>query len=115
MTTEWVVVLEVVRRPIASSVDRGVLQRLLELLSEAEPEGAEPVALHAEDRYALHLSVTADSIPDAVITAVFRWENVCTRLALGGWEARRAEVVTRDEYDEEAQTLVDHTGGVGEL
>jgi hypothetical protein len=114
MTTEWVVVLEVVRRRIASSVDGDVLQRLLELLSEAEPEGAEPVALHAEDRYALHLSVTADNIPEAVMTALFRWENVTSRLGLGGWDPRRAEVITRDDFEEEAQTLVDHTWGLGE-
>ena len=111
MTTDWVVVLEVVRRRVASPVDGDMLQRLLELLCEAEPEGAEPVALHAEDRYALHLSVTADKIPEAVMTAVFRWENVSTRLGLHGWDARRAEVITRDDFEDEAHTLVDHTWG----
>ena len=115
MTTEWVVVLEVVRRPIASSVDGDVLRRLLELLSKAEPDGAKPVALHAEDRYALHLSVTADSIPEAVMTAVFRWENVTSRLGLGGWDPRRAEVITRNDFEEEALTLVDHSWGPRKL
>lgn len=114
-TTEWIVVLEVVRGPIASSVDGDVLRRLLELLSEAEPEGAEPVGLYAEDRYALHLSVTADNIPEAVITAVFRWGNVTSRLGLGGWEPRRAEVITRNDFEEEALTLVDHAWGLPKL
>ncbi len=114
MTTDWVVVLEVVRRPIASPVDAVMLQRLLELLSEAEPAGHHPVALLAEDRYALHLSVLADNIPEAVIIAVFRWENVSSRLGLDGWDARRAEVITRDDFEAEAQTLVDQTWGLGE-
>ncbi|HWI05500.1 MAG TPA: hypothetical protein VNT52_16965 [Acidimicrobiales bacterium] len=109
MTIDWVVVLEVVRRPIASPVDGAVLQRLLQLLFEAEPKAAEPIVLHSDDRYALHLSVRADSIPEAVMIAVLRWENVSRRLGLGGWDARRAEVITQDDFDEEAHTLVDHT------
>lgn len=115
MTTEWIVVLEVVRGPMASSVDGDVLRRLLELLSEAEPDGAEPVALQVEGRYALHLSVTANSIPEAVMTVVFRWENLTSRLGLGGWDPRRAEVITRDDFEEEALTLVDHTWGLPKL
>lgn len=114
MTTEWVLVLEVVRRPTASPVDGELLQRLLKLLSEAEPERAQPVALHAEDRYALHFTVTADNIPDAVMTAVCRWENVTSRLGLVGWDPRRAEIITREDFDEEAQTLVDDSWGLGE-
>lgn len=114
-TTDWVVVLEVVRGRAASPVDADVLQRLLVLLSEAEPQGVEPVALHAEDRYALHLSVTAEDVAEAAMTAVFRWNNVTTGLGLHGWEPRRAEVITRADFEEEAQTLVDLGSGLGEL
>lgn len=52
MTSHWMVVLEVVRGPSASAVEAGVLHGLLELLCEAEPEGAQPLALMAQDRYA---------------------------------------------------------------
>ena len=114
MTIDWVVVLEVVRRPIASSIDGDVLQGLLRLLFEADPRRAQPVALHVDDRYALHLCVHADSIPEAVMIAVYRWQNVSSRLGLSGWDPRRAEVITRDDFDEEAQGLVDHTWAHGE-
>jgi hypothetical protein len=114
MTIDWVVVLEVVRRPIASSVDGAVLRGLLRLLFEADPRGAQPIALHAEDRFALHLCVHANSIPEAVMIAAYRWENVSSRIGLSGWDPRRAEVITRDDFDEEAQTLVDHTWANGE-
>lgn len=109
MAYDWVVVLEVVRRPNASPVDGLVLVRLLELLAQAEPDGAPPVALVADDRYALHLSVSAENIPEAVLTTVFRWENVSARLGLEGWDARRAEVVTRDDFEKEAQAFADRT------
>jgi len=113
-TTNWVVVLEVVRRPIASPVDGAVLQRLLQLLYEADPDGCEPVVLYAEDRYALHLSVSASSIPQAVVIAVLRWEDVTKRLGLGGWDPQRAEVITWEDFQKESQTLVDHTSSHGE-
>lgn len=109
MTSDWVVVLEVVRRPSASPVDAGVVGRLLELLCEAEPEGAEPIALLADDRYALHLSVSADHVAEAIVIAMFRWENVTKRLGLDGWDARRAEVMLRAEFEAEAQPLVGPT------
>lgn len=114
MTSHWMVVLEVVRRPSASAVDADVLQRLLELLCEAESEGAQPLALLAQDRYALHLSVTADNVPEAIVIAVFRWENVSARLGLDGWDPRRAEVMTKADFEEEAQTLVGHAWRPGE-
>ncbi len=105
MTSRWMVVLEVVRRPGGSPVDADVVHGLLELLCEAEPEGAQPLALLAEDRYALHLSVTADHMPEAVAIAVFRWENVSRRLSLDGWDARRVEVMTKADFEAEAQAL----------
>jgi hypothetical protein len=111
---DWVVVLEVVSRPTGALVDADVLRRLLELLSEAEPGGTEPVALHVEGRYALHLSVKADHIAEAVMIAVFRWGNACSRLGLSGWDATRAEAITREDFDEEALALVDHTWGLRE-
>jgi len=108
------VVLEVVRRASTPPVGADVLQGLLELLCEAEPQGAQPLALLAEDRYALHLSVTADNVPEAIVTAVVRWENVTKRLGLHGWDARRAEVMTKVDFEKEAQTLVGPTWRAGE-
>ncbi len=106
MTNDWVVVLEVVRGPLATPVDADVLRRLLKLLCEAEPEGAQPLALVADDRYALHLSVTAASIPEAIVIALVRWENLSSRVGLDGWDPRRAEVITRADFDQEAQTII---------
>ncbi len=99
------VVLEVVKRPSASQVDPGVLKRLLGLLCEAEPQGARPLALLADDRYALHLSVTADHVAEAIVIAVFRWENVSKQLGLAGWDASRAEVMTKADFQAEADSL----------
>ena len=105
MQSNWVVVLEVVRCPSASSVDAHVLERLLEVLCEAEASGAEPLALLTKDRYALHLSVTADHVAEAISIAVFRWENVSRQLCLDGWEARRAEVITKADFEAESHRL----------
>lgn len=115
MTTgEWMVVLEVVRRPGAAPVDAGLLRQLLEQLCEAEPDGAQPLALLADDRYALHLSVTADHVTEAIVIASFRWANVSDRLGLDGWDSRRAEVMTKDEFDAEAQPLAGRAWRLGE-
>ena len=108
MTSDWMVVLEVVRRPIATPVNPAALQALLELLSESEPQRAQPIVLLAQDRYALHLAVTADNIPEAVITAIVRWQNVSIRLRLDGWDAHRAEVMTKDDFQKAAVTVVGH-------
>lgn len=107
-TTDWVVVLEVVRCPSTSPIDAESLRRLLQLLCDAEPEAAQPVALLAHDRYALHLSVRAEDIPEAIVVATFRWRNMSTALGLEGWEARRAEVMTKAEFDQEAHGLMSH-------
>lgn len=104
-TSNWMVVLEVVRRSSASPVDAGMVKRLLELLCEAEPEGAQPIALLADDRYALHLSVSADHVAEAVVIAMFRWDNVSKRLGLEGWDARRAEVMLKADFEAETQPL----------
>lgn len=105
MIIHWVVVLEVVRRPGASPVGADVLKRFLHLLCQAEPAGADPIALVADDRYALHLSVAADDVSQAIVIAVLRWKNVSGQLNLDGWEVRRAEVMTRAEFKAEALPL----------
>jgi hypothetical protein len=106
-TNQWVVVLEVVKRAAASPVDAEVLQCLLEHLCEAEPDGAQPLALLADDRYSLHLSVTTDHLSEAVVIAVLRWENVSRRLGVDGWDARRAEIMTKVDFEAEAVRLTD--------
>lgn len=98
----WVVVLEAVKRPGASPVGADVLTRFLHLLCQAEPRGADPIALVADDRYALHLSVTADDLSQAIVIAVLRWKNVSGQLSLHGWDVRRAEVMTRADFKAEA-------------
>lgn len=104
MTTgSWMVVLEVVRRPDALPVDAEGLRRVLALLCEAEPDGAQPIALLTDDRYALHLSVTACHVSEAIVVAVRRWEGVSARLGLHDWDARRAEVMTTDEFEAEVE------------
>lgn len=106
-TTPWIVVLEVVRGPGATHVGVEMLTNLLELLRRAEPDGAHPLALLTDDRYALHLSVRADDLGQALLIAVLRWKEVSRQLGLGGWNARRAEVITRVDFEMEAQPLAD--------
>lgn len=105
--TPWVVVLEAVRRPGAVDVDIRVLTGLLEVLSRAEPYGAQPLALLASDRYALHLSVDAEEVSQALLIAVLRWNEATRNLGLTGWEGRRAEVIPRVDFEMEAQPLTD--------
>ncbi len=105
MTSNWMVVLEVVRRPGALPVDADVLRRVLALLCEGGPDGAQPIALLTDDRYALHLRVTACHVSEAIVVGVRRWERVSTRLGLHGWDARRAEVMTTAEFEAEAEPL----------
>lgn len=105
--TAWVVVLEVVRRPGVVDIDTRVLTGLLELLSRAEPYGVQPLALLASDRYALHLSVNADDVSEALLIAVLRWKEATRHLGLTGWDGRRAEVLTKIDFDLEAHPLSD--------
>lgn len=105
--TVWVVVLEAVRRPGAIDIESRVLTGLLEVLSRAEPDGVQPLALLASDRYALHLSVTADDVSEALLIAVLRWKEATRHLGLTGWDGRRAEVMTKIDFDLEAQPLAD--------
>lgn len=106
-TTDWMVVLEAVRGPGATPVDTEVLTNLLEVLSRAEPGGVQPLALLTDDRYALHLSVDADDVSEALLLALFRWREVSRQLRLLGWDARRAEVMTRVDFEMESQPLAD--------
>jgi hypothetical protein len=113
-TSQWMVVLEVVKRRDASPVDTEVLQRVLEQLCEADPHSCQPLALLADDRYSLHLSVTASHLSEALMIAVLRWENVSKRLGVDGWDARRAEVMTKADFEAEAQHLTRYARRTGE-
>jgi len=113
-TSQWMVVLEVVRRRQASTVDTELLQRVLEQLCEADPHSCQPLALLADDRYSLHMSVTASHLSEAIMIAVLRWENVSKRLGVAGWDARRAEVMTRADFEAEAQHFIRHGQRSGE-
>lgn len=104
---QWMVVLEVVRGPGATEVDARVLTSLLEVLSQAEPGSEEPLALQADDRYALHLSVNADDVAEALLIAVLRWKEASRQLGLIGWDGRRAEVMTKVDFEREAEPLAD--------
>lgn len=105
--TAWVVVLEAVRKPGANDIDVRILTGLLEVLSRAEPYGVQPLALLASDRYALHLSVNADDVSEALLIAVLRWKEATRNLGLIGWDGRRAEVLTKIDFELEAQPLAD--------
>ena len=100
--TRWIVVLEVVGGPSATHIDVGVLGELLEVLSRAEPDCAQPVALQATDRYALHLSVDADDVSQALLIAMLRWKEASRQLGVTGWDGRRAEVMTEVDFEIEA-------------
>lgn len=104
-TTQWMVVLEAVRGPGATQVDVGVLTQLLEVLSRAEPSRAQPLALQADGRYALHLSVNADDVAEALLIAILRWKEASRQLGLTGWNGRKAEVMTEVDFEMEAQPL----------
>lgn len=106
-TGRWMVVLEAVRRPGATYVDIRALTSLLEVLSRAEPYGSQPLALLAEDRYALHLSVDAEDVSEALLIAVLRWKEATRQLGHTGWDGRRAEVMTTVDFEMEAQPLAD--------
>lgn len=105
--TRWIVVLEVVGGTDATPVDVGVLREILSVLRRAEPDHAEPIALQAENRYALHLSVDADDISEALMIAIIRWTEASRHVSVMGWEGRRAEVMTEVEYEIEALPLND--------
>lgn len=111
MPTRWIVVLEIVGGPGATHVDVAILSKLLEILSRAEPDCAQPVALQAADRYALHLSVDADDIPQALMIAVLRWKEASRQLSVTGWDGRRAEVMTEVDFEIECLPISDSSGG----
>jgi hypothetical protein len=113
--TRWIVVLEVVRSAGATRVDVGVLREILDVLSRAELNNAEPVALQAQDRYALHLSVEAGDVSEALLIAVLRWKEASRQLSVTGWEGRRAEVMTEMEFEIEALPLNDPLWWVTEV
>ncbi len=115
ITSEWMVVLEVLKRAGASPVDADMLECLLEQLLEAEPDSAQPLALLADDRCSLHLTVTADHLAEAIVIAVLRWHNVSSRLGVDGWDACRAEVMTKVDFDREAERLTGRAWRLEEL
>jgi hypothetical protein len=100
--TRWIVVLEVVGGPGATHVGVRVLAELLEVLGRAEPDWAQPVALQAADRYALHLSVDADDVSQALLIAMIRWKEASRQLGVTGWDGRRVEVMTEEDFEIEA-------------
>ena len=104
-TVQWMVVLEAVRGPGATQVDVRVLTELLEVLSRAEAGRAQPLALQADDRYALHLSVNAEDVSEALLIAILRWKEASRQLGIAGWHGRRAEVMTEVDFEMEAQPL----------
>jgi hypothetical protein len=106
-TARWMVVLEAVRRPGATYVDIRVLTSLLEVLSRAEPYGSQPLALLAHDRYALHLSVDAEDVSQALMIAVLRWKEATRQLGHTGWDGRRAEVMPKVDFEMEAQPFAE--------
>ena len=113
--TRWIVVLEVVRGAGATRVDVAILGQLLRVLSRAEPDCAEPVALQVEDRYALHLSVDADDVSEALMIAVLRWKEASRQLSVTGWDGRRAEVMTEVDFEIEALPINDPLWRVTEV
>lgn len=113
--TRWIVVLEVVAGPGATHVDVGVLGELLEVLSRAEPDCAQPVALQAVDRYALHLSVDADDVSEALMIAILRWKEASRQLSVRGWDGRRAEVMTEMDFEIEGLPISDPLWRVTEV
>lgn len=113
-TTRWMVVLEAVRAPGATPIDVRVLTNLLDVLSRAQPSYAQPLALQADDRYSLHLSVNAHDVSEALMIAVLRWKEASGQLGLTGWQGQRAEVMTKADFEKEALPLADSVWRVTE-
>jgi diguanylate cyclase (GGDEF)-like protein/PAS domain S-box-containing protein len=95
VVTTWVVVLEAADAD-GGEVDVEVVERLLEAVAEADP-----VALYNADRYALQLSVAAESAPEALLTAIALWRSAARRTEAPLWELARAEVITHAEFERE--------------
>ena len=99
MVTTWVVVLEAAAAD-GGEIDVDVVERLLEVVAEADP-----VALYNADRYALQLSVAAESAPEALLTAIALWRSAARRTEAPLWELARAEVITQVEFERERAIL----------
>ena len=101
----WMVVLEATAEEGASSFDVELHQRLLEIISGAEPDAPEPVALVTEGRHAVQIAVTAEDLTWAMSSAALRWRNALRAIGIGGWKLVRAEVATWEEFRRENEEV----------
>ena len=96
MWVEWVVLLEAIPTSSSAELDQTTLYRLLEAVKDAEP-----VALHAPDRYAVQLNLRAEEPGDALCSALSWWKGATAAVGAHPWQVVRAEVMTKTELDHE--------------
>ena len=60
-----------------------------------------PTTLYSADSYALQVTVTAGSAPEALFIAVAGWRWAESSLQLPAWRLNRAEVITPEEFERE--------------
>jgi diguanylate cyclase (GGDEF)-like protein/PAS domain S-box-containing protein len=93
----WIVLVEAVSHPPAAPIDWTSLRLLLEAVE------AHPGALHTPDRCAVRLDIAAVDAEDAVTIALTRWRRMLASLELPYWPVVRAEVLSPEEFDRDAQ------------
>ncbi len=95
MVKEWVVLLEAAGDHSDGAFGARDVGRLLRALDR---RGG---AVHCPERYAVQVTTTASSPPEALTEVVSRWTDAVGRLGLPSWQLVRAEVFTPDELEQE--------------
>lgn len=99
--TVWVVAMEAVMGPGASTVDLLDLGQVLEAVARVDPGCPSPVALHGTDRHAMHVAVRAPDMANAISLAAVRLREAWQARGVVGWELARVSGQTWQEYQSE--------------
>ena len=94
---EWVVLLEAAGDAALGAINGAHLERLHRALHPGRYGGL----LHAPDRYALQVTTTGASPPEALMDVVARWTAAVRELQLPTWKLVRIEVFTPDDLQRE--------------
>lgn len=94
----WMVLLEAVPSAGASLIDCDTADALLNSLGD-EHVGA----LHRPDRVAVQVSVSAADVAAALAAVLSRWRRAAAHVGLYDWDVVRAEVLTPEEFELDAQ------------
>lgn len=94
--SEWIVLLEAVKRPYSGEIDHEMLSRLLRAVGHARSVG-----LHSPDRYAVQLHVAAAGPLEALSSALAEWSAAIGTVGAAPWELVRVEAMTEAELADE--------------